>query len=767
MISMRSLFLFFIAMSCGISLQAQNTGTVKGRIMAEEGPVAYANIGIGKLGIGTASDDSGYFKLEKVPAGDHELYVSVLGYDAYSKLIAVEAGKSLELLIQLQSASLYTDDIVISGTLSPVSRDKSPVAIEVYRPTFFLKNPTPNLFDALQNVNGVRPQVNCSICNTGDIHLNGLEGPYTMVTIDGMPIVSGLGTVYGLSGIPNALVERIEVIKGPASTLYGSEAVGGLINVVTKDPSDAPIAAADYFVTSWGEHNLDLGTAYGKNRVKHLLGVNLFLYNTPIDDNRDGFTDLANSSRASLFHKSTWKTKAGQAQFAVRGIYEDRWGGQLSWTPKWEGSDSIYGESIETRRAEVLGAIPFRIKNDTMVYQLSASWHFQDSWYGTLPYVGDQRILFQQLLWHKPIHTKHRLLFGAATRYTWYDDNTPATESLQSGTSQTEPSKIFLPGVFVQESWKINEEQELLSGIRYDYNSLHGSILSPRVNYKVDITNLGTFRVGIGNGYRVANVFTEDHAALTGARTLIFEEELKPEKSWNGNLQWRKFFGLKKGFIQTEAAVFYTYFHNKIIPDYTTNPTEIRYGNLPGYAVSQGVQGNIEWMPNGKIRGQLGFTWMHNYFVEPDAQGNEIKQTQLLTERFSATWSFSYQLPFWHLDLDYTGNLYSPMHLPVLGPLDPRSDMSPWYSIQNLQLTSTLPFGLQVYGGVKNLLNFTPASNSIARAHDPFDKHVQFDANGDIMQTPANPNALSFDPSYVYTSFQGRRYFIGLRWTFK
>ena len=101
---------------------------------------------------------------------------------------------------------------------------------------FFRKNPTPSIFDALQNINGVRPQLNCNICNTGDIHINGLEGPYTMVLIDGMPIVSSLGTVYGLSGIPNSLVERVEIVKGPASSLYGSEAVGGLINIITKNP---------------------------------------------------------------------------------------------------------------------------------------------------------------------------------------------------------------------------------------------------------------------------------------------------------------------------------------------------------------------------------------------------------------------------------------------------------------------------------------------------------------------------------------------------
>src|SRR5574343_1793781 len=151
------------------------------------------------------------------------------------------------------------DEIVISGTLKPVIRSETTVPVEIYTTNFLRKNPTSNLFEALQNINGVRPQLNCNICNTGDIHINGLEGPYTMVTIDGMPIVSALSTVYGLSGIPNALIDRIEVIKGPASTLYGSEAVGGLITIITKSPQNTPLLSADFFTTSWLENNLDLG----------------------------------------------------------------------------------------------------------------------------------------------------------------------------------------------------------------------------------------------------------------------------------------------------------------------------------------------------------------------------------------------------------------------------------------------------------------------------------------------------------------------------
>ena len=131
--------------------------------------------------------------------------------------------------------------------------------MEVYSQSFFKANPTASIFESLENINGIRPQLNCNICNTGDIHINGQEGSYTMVLIDGLPIVSGLSTVYGLSGIPRSLIDRVEVVKGPASALYGSEAIGGLINLITRLPENTDTFSLDSFVSGWGEINTDIG----------------------------------------------------------------------------------------------------------------------------------------------------------------------------------------------------------------------------------------------------------------------------------------------------------------------------------------------------------------------------------------------------------------------------------------------------------------------------------------------------------------------------
>ena len=166
-------------------------------------------------------------------------------------------------------------------------------------------------------------------------------------------------------------------------------------------------------------------------------------------------------------------------------------------------------------------------------FQFSANGHNQNSFYGTTSYDAGQYIAFGQLTWNRQLGQRHDVLLGTAYRYTYYDDNTPATV----GADGNHPSVTSLPGVFVQDQIRLNEFNDLLLGVRYDHNSVHGAIFSPRLNYKWTAHNKQTVvRLSAGNGYRVANVFTEDHAALTGARQVIFTESLKPETSWNTNL---------------------------------------------------------------------------------------------------------------------------------------------------------------------------------------------------------------------------------------
>ncbi len=649
------------------------------------------------------------------------------------------------------------DEVVVTGTLKAVNRLESAVPVEVYKPVFFKKNPTSNIFEALQNVNGVRPQLNCNVCNTGDIHINGLEGPYTLVLIDGMPIVSGLSTVYGLSGIPNSLLERIEIVKGPASSLYGSEAVGGLINIITKNPNNAPVFSADSYATNWGEFNLDLGFKANINKFASVLtGVNYLNYSNPIDNNKDNFTDVTLQDRISVFQKWNFSRKSNKLfSMAGRFFYEDRWGGEMQWNKQYRGGSEIYGEGIYTKRWELLGAYELPIK-EKMLFSFSYTDHDQNSVYGNTPYLAQQRIGYGQLTWDKKI-SHHDLLFGTAIRYQYYNDNTPATETKDIN---------WIPSLFVQDEITVAEKHKLLLGARYDYNNNHGAIFTPRLAYKWKINNNNILRFNTGTGFRIVNLFTEEHAALTGSRKVIVAEELKPERSYNANLNYlKKIYTQNGNFIGLETTAWYTHFSNSIIPDYDTNPNEIIYKNLDGYAVTKGISTNIDMVFNSGLKLILGATYMDVAKTE-----NGIKTRQILTEKFTGTWAISYRINKLFLDVDYTGNLYGPMRLPTLGDLDPRKKYSPTWSIQNIQFTFNKFKNIEIYAGIKNLLNWTPNKGNpfiIARAHDPFDKNVEYDTNGNIQATAENPYALSFDPSYVYGPNQGIRSFFGLRYTLK
>ena len=742
---------------------SQEKQTIFGRITAHNAGVTKSEVFLIGTKLKTETDSLGNYKFDNLDVGNYKIQVSTFGFETIRKNINLKINDSLIVNFELKIAENQLNEVVVSGTLKAVRRLESPVPVEVYSPVFFKKNPSPSIYEALQNVNGVRPQLNCGVCNTGDIHINGLEGPYTLVLIDGMPIVSSLSTVYGLSGIPNSLVERIEIVKGPASSLYGSEAVGGLINIITKNPINAALFSADYFTTSYLENNLDLGFKFNVGKkATSILGLNYFKYGNRVDNDNDNFTDVTLSDRISLFQKWSFNRQENRLfTIAVRGVYEDRFGGDMRWERKNRGGNEIYGESIYTKRGELLGNYQLPT-SEKIMFSFSGNVHFQDSRYGTTSYIANQKIGFGQLIWDKKIGT-HDMLLGIALRYNYYDDNTPATSNTNGDNIAEE---TFLPGIFVQDEIAFNDKNKLLMGLRYDYNSFHGNIFTPRVAYKLKINDNNIIRLNAGTGFRVVNLFTEDHAALTGSREVVIKNDLKPEQSINVNLNYIKKFNFENGtFIGIETSAFYTRFSNKIINDYESDPNKIIYDNINGYAISQGITSNIDVTFTNGLKIITGVSFLDNRNIE-----NGKSERPFLTERFTATWNVSYKIKPINLSIDYTGNFYGSMRLPLLSDLDPRSPNSPNHSIQNVQFTYLGFNNFEIYLGIKNLLNFLPKQNNpflIANANDPFDTNVQYDSNGKVLATPQNPYGLTFDTTYVYAQNQGTRGFFGIRYNLK
>jgi outer membrane receptor for ferrienterochelin and colicins len=757
------LSIILISLLTACSMLAQSA-EVRGRVMCGKQPVPFAQVGLMRDGSGALADSSGYFAFESHSTYDDTLLVMSIGFETLRRPIKLGAKKIDLGIVELVEIDLMAGEIVVSGSLHAVNRLESIVPVEVYSRGFLNKNPVCNVFESLQQMNGVRPQINCNICSTGDIHINGMEGPYTMVLIDGMPIVSSLATVYGFSGIPASVIERVEVVKGPAGALYGSEAMGGLINIITRNTTDRPQIALDLMSTSWLEHNLDASANYrvGK-KMSMLSSLNVFHFDERIDQNNDRFTDIPTQKRISFFQKIN-VSRPSDKLFSIAGryLYEDRFGGELHWQRMHRGGRDVYGESIYTSRSEIISQYELPVR-EKMVFSLSLNDHRQNSVYGETSFIARQSIAFGQLT-HEKMVGQHHFISGLVSRYTYYDDNTAATAMELTPESGYQPHQ-WLHGIFIQDEYTWNESHKTLGGLRLEYHPLHGEIFTPRFGHRWQLNAKQLLRLNAGKGFRVVNIFTEDHAALTGARELVIVNSLRPETSWNVNMNYhRQLIAHSQRRLSLDATVYYTRFGNRIVADYETNANKIIYNNISGYAEGLGSSVTLEGNIGSVFSGMFGATFMDNRIID-----NGTMRRPLLTERFSAVWSLSFSFRKIPLSIDYTGNMYSPMALPLAGSLDPRPSHSPWWSIQNIQLKWKSHKGLECYAGVKNLLDRTPADAAdflIARAHDPFDTQVQFDAAGNPIATTENPYALTFDPTYVFAPNQGIRVFAGLAWVF-
>ncbi|MGX9984985.1 TonB-dependent receptor plug domain-containing protein [Soonwooa purpurea] len=646
-----------------------------------------------------------------------------------------------------KNTSKSIETVVISKPNRPKKKSNSIIPIEIYTASFLKKTKNNNIFDAVGMINGIKPQLNCSVCNTGDIHINGMEGPYTLVLIDGMPMLSALSTVYGLSGIPSSLVERIEIIKGPADASFGAEAMGGSINIITKNPKYAPKLSLDFSSSSQAELNLDIASSFKINpKTTSLVSLNHFYFGNRIDVNHDNFTDTALQHRLSIFNKwNIERQKNRRASLGLRYYYEDRFGGEMSWQKKNRGGDEVYGESIYTNRFEAFGLYDLPTR-EQITALFSYNYHDQNSYYGNTSFMANQQVFFGQLEWQKSLG-KHTLKSGIAYKLSKYDDNTPATFK-NSDTGNLLDRSLY--GFFIQDEWQISTSNALLLAYRIDYDTEHKMIHSPRLAWKFSPNPQHVLRASFGKGFRVVHVFTEDHAALTGSRDVIISETLKPEESYNSFVNYITQVKLGTAHLNIDLSGFYSYFTNKIIGDFDTDPNKIIFKNLDAFAVSKGISLNLDMLWTSPFKINFGISYMDVYQKET----NE-KIQQLHAPKWSGVYNLSYYFPK-NWILDFTGQFYGPMRLPILED-DFRPEYSDFFTLANVQVRKQFKH-FEIYAGIKNLLNFIP-KNPIMRPFDPFDKHTNDPAN--------NPKNYTFDTLYGYASMQGLRSFLGIKWELK
>ncbi len=674
----------------------------------------------------TRSDATGHFRLLVGPTLSTTLVVRAIGHAPNRRTIGLPHTDTL--LVTLTPSASTLNTVVTTATMQERYLSDSPVKVELVTPAFLQRNVSANLMDNVSFLPGLMQQVDCGVCFTNNIRINGMEGPYTAVLIDGTPMMSALASVYGLNSIDPSLVEQIEIIRGPNSTLYGAEAMGGVINIVTKDARLAPRLSVNAFGSSHGETHVSIAATPSIGGARSLLSVSGSHNARFVDQNGDGFSDLPLVSRLSVLNKWALGTPAQRPFELMARLYgEDRFGGTSEWTRADRGSSSVYGESIRTYRAELLGTLRRGPLTSPLRLDLSANLHHQNSVYGDTPYIATQGVGFAQGVW-SPQVGRHQMTMGATFRVQQYRDSTRAQQTRDTRT---------IPGLLAQDEVALGTRVSLLAGVRADHHAVHGVITSPRVALKWTPDPHTTLRLNAATGFRVVSLFTEDHAALTGAREVRIAETLQPERSRTATLSLNRVFdvGGVEDALSFDADLYHTTFSNRIVGDFDTDPDLIIYRNLREGARTRGVTVAVGYGTLRKpFNGSLAIT-----LQDVSRRENGVRRPLPFAASEQVVFALGYRVDRLGTTIDWTGRVQGPTTLPRFEGMSARS---PWFTEQHLQFTRRQAGVPDVYVAVKNLFNF-----------------VQRDAIID----PFNPFGDRFDTARVYGPLQGRRVVVGLR----
>jgi outer membrane receptor for ferrienterochelin and colicins len=749
----------FVCLAFWVFKSTGQEAVIHGTVHDGDSLLAFATVEVlDEAGLATATDSKGNFSFA-VPPDTYTLKASYVGMIPMRKSVIVGTGDTMHIDFDL-SENTQLSEVVITGTMKSSYVADSPVKIDVIgarQMETYIPSASASVVDGISLINGVEEVVACGVCFTNTISINGLPGQYTALLIDGMPMFGNLASVYGLNGIPNMMIDRFEVIKGPSSTLYGSEAMAGVINIVTKDPAAQPVLEVDLMATSHKEVFGNLAVAPRIGRSNGYIGVNYAYINDFDDRNADGFGDVANLDRISLFTKWNIHRKSG-LPFSIAGkyYYEDRRNGVREYLENrnyedLRGSDEIYGESIYTKRIELFGTYGF---SSHLKFDYSFSHHDQDSYYGSDHYVADQQVAFGNFIYNRSTG-KHDLTGGLTLRYQSYDDNTVATEMITDSAVVNLPDNQFIPGVFVQDEWSVGRRWTLMPGLRVDYYREHGLIPAPRLSAKFDATDWTTVRVNFGTGFKIVNLFTEDHAFITGQREVIISEDLLPERSINLTASVNHIFNLGSAAGTLDVDAYYTNFTNKIIPDYG-NPGQIIYANSDGSARTIGASATVNLNFNFPLGLQLGFNGQSATQLEVTDDGSEERQDVEYAPKFTGLITANYRFRKLDMVLAYTARITGPIALPEVFDLDtegnpmpePRPVTSETFSLHSIQVTKRFNQTWEVYAGITNLFDFIQPYSPLTGFNDP----------------NSNPGfSDNFDTAYAYGVTHGRELYLGVK----
>lgn len=760
---MKYYIIVLLLVGLGMSTHAVNPiregNMIAGHVIVKgsEESIPFATVQIVGHSGGTLSNDDGQFEFRKLPEGKYTLRVQAMGYKTQEKTVTVSKEFTAVIHFQMEEESFMTDEVVVSANRNEVSRKMAPVVVNVMSTKLFETVNSTDLAKSLNFQSGLRVENNCQNCGFPQVRINGLEGPYSQILINSRPIISALSGVYGLEQIPVNMIERVEVVRGGGSALFGANAVGGTINIITKDPISNSFQVASTMSNmngkSWEQYMGGNVSLVAKDNSYGVALYETYRNRNPYDADDDGFSELGklnmntfglrayyrpdHFSRINLEYHTTNEFRRGGNKFNLQpheaditeqtkhiinsgGISYDRYWGE-------KHKMSVYGSIQHTDRNSYYGA-----QQDLNAYGKTNDL----TWVVGGMYVGNM----------------DNCLFAPATFTGGMEYQNNSLRDVMTGYHRDMKQDVRIAGGFVQNEWQMNR-LTMLVGARLDkHNLIDNLIFSPRVNFLYRPTDNLQARLTYSTGFRAPQAYDEDlHVTAVGGEGVQIKlaDNLREERSnsFSGSLDWT----LPVGHWQTNLLLegFYTDLrHVFVLEDIGKNENgdmikERRNGN--GARV-YGVNLDAKVAHGREAQLQLGFTVQRSQYSK-DEVWTVVDGVELTTKRMPRTpdyygyFTFT-SAPLKHFDFSLSGTYTGKMIVPHLAGYIEKSRMehTPQFMDLNVKLNYTFVLNdhikLQLNGGVQNMFN-------------SFQKDLD---KGEFR-----------DAGYFYGPTQPRTYFIGIK----
>jgi outer membrane receptor for ferrienterochelin and colicins len=667
---------------------------------------------IPELGKSVETDDRGAFEFEKIPVGSYHIEVHAEGFMYYSsELFALSENKLNYNIVLIKT---LTEQVVVTASRTPKLFSETPVKISVISREDIEKKAPANLADILYQSTGVRVENDCQNCNFTQVRINGMEGKYTQILIDSSPVISAMTGVYGLEQIPAEMLDRIEIVKGGGSALYGGNAVAGVINILTKEPVENKTILKLHQESISSKPFTNLG--FRSSLVSKNLNTKAYLFGSyqnrkPVDLNEDNFSELGSISNMSfgLNFYNYFSGMNSNLKISLFRIFEERRGGDLFDRPPHEANTA---EWVKTKQVGF---------STDWNHSLSTKLHYnlsfsvvdakRDTYYGSHKDPNAYGITKNPLIFLN-CQTNYQAgnhVFSLGAQYKRDKINDEAI-----GYRRLIEEVYHESGLFIQDDFKMGKTFSFLAGLRLNsHSALNRVIFTPRLSVLVNLSKELGFRTSFSTGFRAPQVFDEDlHITQVGGEGMmvINSLDLKEEKSYslNSGFDYGKQIG--RSLVQFSIEAFYNKLTDTFIlheVDRTENARIFERINGSGSKV-YGLSLDIGLVLGPSFSLSSGWTFQRSRLDEPEPDFNSKEFFR--TPNAYGYINMSYKNKKWfNVDLsgEYTGSMKAPHYAGYIA--EDRLERTPSFWVLNLKLhrpiNITESVRVSLFLGVYNLLN--------------------------------------------------------------